>query len=467
VLPVLLLLALQEAPPAGQLILEGGTHVTRVLTVRAQVRALPSASPGLQMRLSTDPKAPAVWVPFAERTIVELPPGDGDKKVTLRLRDAKGVESAPVEAVIRLDTTPPVANIKAPERVEGSSVRAVFDVPDAVALQHTEDLSAWSPWEPYSTPRLLPLSKGPGKKLLFVRFRDEAGNESLPGRIVVEAESASPSADPGALRDMKVAAQRALSGALRLRVWVEGAALIESRVLLDGTEMKPRGPQKKEEAFDIGSADGPRHVLVEAWDAAGAAFRGEAVFMDRDAPTAPSPETPETTTRPGWNIGLKAGVLPSGVKLDSSTPTGLRTIKPGPMAAVRLEGGYAFDGLPFLMGSLEFDEGKDVSVMSLGIEFGLDFSLGQLFDTDLRGILSAGGFASRIDTDPGSFADFKTGFGARAAAGVQARLLEQLWMDLTVDFRFAEWQLEGKILRGDESARMLGAGILLGLSWRF
>ena len=463
----LCLLALQDGPPQGQLTLEGGARVTRVATVRAQIRSLPPGTAGLQMALSTDPKAQPAWMPFAESAIVELPAGDGDKKVTLRLKDAKGRESAPVEAAIRLDTTPPLVSVKAPERVGGASVRAVFEAPDAVALQYTEDLSNWSSWEPFSTPRSLPLSKGAGKKLLFVRFRDEAGNESLPARLIIEAQAASPAADAAALRDVKVGVQKEPSGTLRLRVWIDGVGLTETRLMLDGVELQARGPWKPEAAFDLSPADGPRRVTVDAWDASGAVPGGEAVFQDRDASLATLGAAAEATTRPGWNVGLKAGVLTSGIKLDTSTPSGLRTIKQGPMAAVRLEGGYQFDGTPFVMGSLELDEGQDVSALALGFDVGLDLNLGRAFDTDFCGIVSVGGFFSWLEANDTDFGHFNPGFGARAAVGVQGRLSDRLWADLTVDFRYALWKFDEQILRGDSHARMMGPGILAGVSWRF
>lgn len=463
---LILLLALQDAPPVGQLTLEGGARVTRVTTVRAHVRAISPGSGELQMALSVDPKTAPAWVPFADSAVVELPSGDGDKKVTLRLKDSKGAESAPVDAVIRLDTTPPVAKIVAPERVEGSIVRVVFEVPDAVALQFTENLSEWSAWEPYATPRKIPLSSGAGKKIVFVRFRDEAGNESLPGRIVVESQAAAATPDPAPLGGLMVDVRRTTTGVLRLHLLADGRALAESRIVLDGVELQPRSPWKPEASFEIPPADGPRRVLLEAWDASGTVHQGEAVFQDRDAP-APSAPPGAAADQVGWTAGLQAGVLSSGIKFDSGTPVGHRRIKKGPMAAVRLEGGYAFDGVPFVLGTLEFDEGQDTHAVSAGVDFGLDFSLGKAFDTDFRGKMSAGGFLSWLNVDPGSFGDFKMGIGARVAVGVEARLSDQLWADLTVDYRFAVWQFDEKVLNGDDRAKMLSPGFLAGLTWRF
>jgi hypothetical protein len=464
---LLLLLALQTAPPEGSLMLENGAKVTRVTTVRARIKVSSEGAGGLQMSLKADPKAAPAWGPYGEMTIVELPGGDGDKTVTLRLRDSKGAESAPVSAVIRLDTTPPVAKIDAPERVEASDLRAVFDVSDAVAVQYTEDVTSWSAWEPYTTPKMIRLSPGAGKKAVFFRFRDEAGNESLPARIVVEALAAPLPPAPGVLlRSLIVAVRRLTPSTLRLQLWMDGRNLKEASITLDGAELQPRGPWEAESTFEVPAADGPRRLIVLAWDAAGGEQRGEAVFQDRDAPAA-SPEE-EAKQRPSdWSLALLGGVLMNGLKFDSSTLTGNRKIKEGPAAILRLEGEHAFSDSFLMKANFEFDDGKDLRVLSLGMDAGFKFRLGRAAGIDCEAALTLGAFVCRLDVEPTSFGNFRTGVGGRGAVELRASLTDQLWINAVVDWRYARIPYYEDVIGGDKDAKMVGPGLMVGLAWRF
>jgi len=463
----LFLLALQNAPPAGQLTLEDGARVTRVATVRVQIKVTSPGAGGLQMWLATDPKVAPAWTPFRVTAVVELPPGDGEKKVTLRLRDAAGAESEAVEAVIRLDTTPPIAKIEAPERVPGFSVRAVFDVADAVALQYTENLQSWSAWEPYTTPKTLPLSRGAGKKLLFLRFRDEAGNESLPGRIVVDAGSEAIDSVPGAgLRALLLEVRRESASALRLRLLVEGRGLVDTRVGLGGDDLQPRGPSQPEYSFQVPPSDGPRRITVTAWDAAGGEHRGEAVFQDRDAPVA-SPEDQNPLPKTDGALGLMAGVFPSGVDFNSSATIGNRKIRSGPMAVVRMEAEHLLVGPVFVKAAFEWADGQDVRVLWGGVEAGVDLLMGRWEGMDFEAVLGVGGYFSSLHVDVSNFGDFKDAAAFRTSAGVRARLVDSLWADLTLDWRLARYPFEETVLRGDNRATMIGAGLMAGLSWKF
>jgi hypothetical protein len=456
---LLLLLALQDVPPSGQLTLDNGARITRITTVRARITVTSPGAGGLQMALSSNPGAAPAWMPLSDTSIVTLPEGDGEKVVTLRLRDSTGAESSPVSAVIRLDTTPPVPKIEAPERVVGSDVRVVFDVPDAVAVQFTEDVRTWSAWEPYTSPKRIPLSKGPGKKAVFLRFRDEAGNESVPARILVDAESRVPSTTAARLHSLVVDLRRPKPSSLRLRVWLEGRSLAEMSVTLDGTELQSRAAWKEESSFEIPPAPGPRRLKIVAWDAAGGEHLGEAVFQDSDAAEG---EDPAPAGR--WTVGLLAGVLMNGIDFEASTALGLRRIEREPMPLARLEGSFTpVSGLA-VKGGLEYAAGEDTRVMSFTLEVGTEFSLGGGVEAGL----AAGGFVSDIDVDVPDFGDFKIGLGVRISAGIRARLSDHLWLDVAADWRYGRAEFEKEVFEGrEDTAVMTGPAFMAGLSWRF
>src|SRR5690348_4405456 len=99
---LLALLPVQDDAPSGTLTLNGGAKATRLASVRAEVKLVSPGAGEVQMSLTVEGQPQAAWGPFRDVSFLDLPAGDGEKQVTLRLKDGKGKESAPVSAAIRL-----------------------------------------------------------------------------------------------------------------------------------------------------------------------------------------------------------------------------------------------------------------------------------------------------------------------------------------------------------------------------
>lgn len=458
---VLTLLSVQDDAPSGTLTLNGGAKSTRLSSVRVEVKLVSSGAGEVQMSL-TAADQPASWAPYREVSFLDLPGSDGEKKVTLRLRDKNGKESAPVSAAIRLDTVPPVVKVEAPERVPGSELRLTLESADAVGMQYTENIASWSAWESFSTPKTIALSKGAGAKQVFVRFRDEAGNETIPARLQVEAQDPNASAPPDGIRSVSLALRRNVEN-LELTVWVYGSGLQEIQAELDGAEVLARVPFVPSWKAQIAPGSGPRRLVVKAWDAAGREHKAEAVFQEQDVPALQPVEEPV----PPWRVDLLAGVLPAGIFFHSRTVAGDRDIERRPMPIIRLQGAADIGAQFYVQLAVEVATGSDVRLYNAGADFGVRANLGSWGDVKFQFRGEVGLYFSQLDVASAGFGSFRSSFMARAGGAVDAQLHEKLWAELLIDFRYAEYPFKEDILQFNRRAAGWGGAAMLGLSWRF
>lgn len=465
ILLILGVLAPQEAaPPSGTMTLDGGSKATRIASVRVGVKLVHPGAGEVQMSLTVGDGAAAAWAPFREVTILDLPPGDGDKKVVLRLKDRRNSESAPVAATIRLDTTPPAAKLDAPTRVPGSDLRVAIESPDAVDLQFTENVAAWSAWEPFSTPKTIPLSSGAGPKQVFFRFRDDVGNESAPSRLVVEAQDPAAPAPVG-IRNLSIGVRTGPDGGLELTAWVDAGGLSEMSAEVDKVEVLSRRPFASPWSAPIGAAEGPRRLLFKGWDAAGREHRAQATFRDKDAPIVPM-EPAEQPPLP-WRLSLLGGVSARGVGFDSVVTTGRRQIKHGPMAIFRMQGAYEVVGPLNLQLAAEWAGGNDVRIISGGLDVGVRFDVGRWGGVDLELGTELGFYYSTLDVFKADFESFNGAPQFRFGGTLGARISDALWAETLLDVRFARYRFTGDHLARDRDAGGWTPALMVGLSWRF
>lgn len=125
------------------------------------------------------------WVPYQEYIDFELSPGDGEKEVVAKFRDEAGNQSTVVHDKILLDTQGPVngkiiINDRMPYTKEPTNLHLKFFVMGASHMMVSNDSSfAGKHWMPYS-PVINSWTVTPenGKKTVYVKFKDKAGNES-------------------------------------------------------------------------------------------------------------------------------------------------------------------------------------------------------------------------------------------------------------------------------------------------
>jgi hypothetical protein len=123
------------------------------------------------------------FVPFSgsvDFTITS--PGDGKKTVYATLQDPAGNISKPVKASIILDTTPPTGTILingGKTTTTTAVVKLKLTAVKAAQMQLSLDGgTVWGEWEKFASSKLVTLPGGPGNKVVQVKYRDLAGNES-------------------------------------------------------------------------------------------------------------------------------------------------------------------------------------------------------------------------------------------------------------------------------------------------
>jgi len=121
--------AVDRTPPAVTIGLAGGRAAINTSAVDVALRAVDDLSPISDMAFSTDGVAYGPWQPYAPAASVVLAPGDGQRSVWARVRNAAGLQSAAAVASIIVDTRPPaVLGISPLPNSRVGSLRPVFRV---------------------------------------------------------------------------------------------------------------------------------------------------------------------------------------------------------------------------------------------------------------------------------------------------------------------------------------------------
>ncbi|MCS7018649.1 MAG: hypothetical protein RMJ87_00915 [Cytophagales bacterium] len=178
-----------------RVLLDGGNKYSQTGLVTLKIEAVGAR----QMMVSRFPNLDgAVWQEFkTDYGQINLGKDEGEKKVYVKLKDKYGNVTDPIEATIIVDHTPPKnpqiainaegGFINNPQRLVTLEMHA-----DEAKYMMISNVSTFKDarWQMYRT--TLPnwkLEPGDGLRRVYVKFRDEAGNESAPvwADIVVDA----------------------------------------------------------------------------------------------------------------------------------------------------------------------------------------------------------------------------------------------------------------------------------------
>ena len=180
-------------PTLTALAVNGGVATTRERTVAAVVTG--ASADVAQMALATTTGAgPAIadcatasYVAFAATSTVTLPASDGQKAVSVCLKDVAGnVSAAATTTTLTLDATPPqnagvtINNGDARTRSTSATLSLSLLVADQATTQiqvATDGVPDTEAFEAFVATRAVTLPSGDGTKTVIVRFRDAAGNE--------------------------------------------------------------------------------------------------------------------------------------------------------------------------------------------------------------------------------------------------------------------------------------------------
>lgn len=171
-----------NSAPTGSVTINGGASRTNSTAATLALSAA-DANGVVQMQFSKDGVNYFVFEPYATTRNVTLLPGDGAKSIFVRFKDSAGNVSAPVTAGITLDSTRPTGTIafstaNPTSSATGSLALTAADASGVTQMQFSKDGVHYYALESFATTRNVSLALGLNN--LTVRFKDAAGNLSLP-----------------------------------------------------------------------------------------------------------------------------------------------------------------------------------------------------------------------------------------------------------------------------------------------
>jgi len=176
-------------PPTGSVVINNHATYTNANSVTLTLSATDNAGgsgmgAGAKMRIATEN---LIYTETLYRTTTtwNLSAGEGTKTIYVNFMDVAGNWSNAYSDTIILDKTPPTGSIS----IEGGAASTTKSVvtltlsgADARSgvdkMQFSNDNATWSPAENYATTKSWPLSAGAGTKIVYVKFKDGAGNWS-------------------------------------------------------------------------------------------------------------------------------------------------------------------------------------------------------------------------------------------------------------------------------------------------
>lgn len=271
------------------------------------------------------------WEPYSTSRDVTLPEGpDGTYRIEATFRDMAANTSATVTANVTLDREAPVGG---GVRVSTGSVTATqvvslelsaFGASEMmIAVDGTLDTE---PWETFSPVHNAVLPPGDGTKSIVVRFRDEAGNESVDATTQVVLDTGAPG---GSIR--------LAGGATHTRSHVVAVTLanvdddVVAMQVSEDAGFSGTHWQALLRSFDhaLSPSDGPRTLFARFRDAAGntGPAASASIVLDTEPPGSPHVSIVEGghVSSPAITLGL-GSVGASAMRIDVIDADGARVI---------------------------------------------------------------------------------------------------------------------------------------------
>jgi hypothetical protein len=133
----------------------------------------------------------AEWRSYAATMNWTLPDGDGAKEVFVRFRDRAGNISTTYAASITLDTVEPTGAIMVANNtstVTEREITLILNTPEettGLQMRLRNNTGVWGSWQPFVPSLLWQLPEVFGQHIVFVEFRDQAGNVSTLYQVTV------------------------------------------------------------------------------------------------------------------------------------------------------------------------------------------------------------------------------------------------------------------------------------------
>ncbi len=177
---------LDTTPPAGSIVINSGAAWTNTLLATLTVSASDAGSGVALMRFSNNGTVWSAWESYTTSKAWTLAAGDGLKTVYVQFYDAVGNISGSFTDTIQLDTVAPTGSIVINDGAATTSLAAVtlrLTASDtgsgSVQMRFSNDGTTWGTWQPFSTQKAWNLLSGTGLRIVYVQYRDAAGNLSF------------------------------------------------------------------------------------------------------------------------------------------------------------------------------------------------------------------------------------------------------------------------------------------------
>ncbi|UCE06929.1 MAG: hypothetical protein JSW07_02500 [bacterium] len=194
-----------DRPPENLSILINSDAVyTNLSNVTLNLEASDSGSGVYQMRFDTGDLKWTEWEDFNNSKAISLAGNDGEKKIYFFVNDKAGNVATHVSDSIILDTKPPselsISINGGAEKTDSTTVTLSISANDITSglyqMSFSTDGSTWSDWENFSKSKNFTFPEGDGKKTIYFKVRDSAGNEAEPVSASITLDTTTPTDGP-------------------------------------------------------------------------------------------------------------------------------------------------------------------------------------------------------------------------------------------------------------------------------
>ncbi len=264
---------LDMTPPSGNITINNGTKYANTRSVTIQLHAFDNNT--VAGAIFSEDKTFQGLQPgqYAEEEFFILSQGDGTKTVYVRYYDVPG-NFKDYSATIVLDTTVPTGALKINSGAAVTLTRMVnltIDGRDKNGLQQmmVSNLPGLngSSWEPYTASKLWNLTKGDGSKVVYVKFKDNAG---LISEVVQDAVQYNPPPPQGIIT-INNGAKYTSNNNVTVQIQIGGEGdILQMQVSDDPTFANALwGPYEQNMTWTLPSGDGVRTVYARFLTLAG------------------------------------------------------------------------------------------------------------------------------------------------------------------------------------------------------
>lgn len=279
---------LDTAPPTGASFVVADGTIVAATTLTLNLFATGAA----EVMTGNDPVfTGGIWRTYAAAVTHVIPGGDGLKPVYVKYRDTAGNETTVLSQVVTLDTGAPAG---AQLLINGGAlyttsalVTLSLSAADAAEMAFSNDGFAFSAWEPFAPSLGYALPGTDGTKLVYVKFRDAALNESAVVSAGIILDRSAPTA--GAV---SIAGNAAYARAAQVLVDITATGAAEMQIsennAFAGAAWEPYATLR---LWTLSAGDGAKTVYVRFRDEAGhvTAFVSDTITLDQSPPLLVAP----------------------------------------------------------------------------------------------------------------------------------------------------------------------------------